>query len=175
MSYKYVCAATLLGLAATAVQSANAHPLAYPDAGPATGRLETAIDVSHGCDGSPTVSITLKVPPSVALIKPQYKPGWTLTVKKVPLEKPRPGYLGKSIVDRVDEITWRGGPLPNDAYDRFGLILVLPDTPGETLWLPVIQQCQKGVHRWTEIPGPGKAWSDMRQPPPFVKIGPKAP
>ncbi len=168
-------ASALLGLLPAVFTPAQAHPLAYPDTGVAGDHFQTALNVSHGCDGSPTVAITLKVPPSVILIKPQWKAGWALTIKKGKLETPRAGLHGKSITERVEEITWRGGPLPNEAYDTFGLQLVLPDTPGETLWLPIIQECQKGAHRWLDIPGPGQAWRGMHAPPPFVKIVPKAP
>jgi hypothetical protein len=30
--------------------------------------------------------------------------------------------------------------------------VVVPDAPGQTLYFPVIQECQQGVHRWIEIP-----------------------
>lgn len=64
----------------------------------------------------------------------------------------------------------RGGSLPADLYDRFGLLMKLPDTPGKTLWLTVIQTCENGRREWTEIPADGTFWHDLHSPAPFIRL-----
>ena len=54
-------------------------------------------------------------------------------------------------------MAWRGGSLPDNLYDTFGLLMKLPDAAGKTLYFPVVQECEKGVHRWIEIPAAGQA------------------
>ena len=50
----------------------------------------------------------------------------------------------------------------------------LPDKPGETLYFPTVQECEKGVHRWIEIPAAGKSRGDYKEPAPFLRLLPKA-
>jgi uncharacterized protein YcnI len=42
------------------------------------------------------------------------------------------------------------------------------------LYFPAVQECEKGVHRWIEIPEPGKSARDYKEPAPALKLGPKA-
>ena len=65
------------------------------------------------------------------------------------------------------------GKLPDEHFDRFVLHMKLPDKPGATLHFPTVQECEKGVHRWIEIPGPGKSAADLKEPAPALKLGPK--
>jgi uncharacterized protein YcnI len=37
----------------------------------------------------------------------------------------------------------------------------------------VVQECEKGVHRWIEIPAAGKSSSDYPEPAPALKLLPK--
>jgi uncharacterized protein YcnI len=166
--------AVLVCLSPPAVTRASAHVTAHPDTGTAGSSFETEFDVSHGCDGSATVSVSMKIPAEVAFVKPRLKPGWKITIKTRKLDGVPPSSHGRSITETADEVTWRGGPLPNAMYDGFSLRMRLPNQPGATLYFPAIQQCQKGIHRWVEIPGPGQGWTDMREPPPFVKVIPRA-
>jgi uncharacterized protein YcnI len=70
-------------------------------------------------------------------------------------------------------VAWRGGPLPDDLYDTFGLLMKLPDAPGKALYFPVVQECEKGVHRWIEIPAAGQNRDDLHEPAPQVRLKPK--
>lgn len=149
---------------------ASAHVTANPDTGKAGKYFETAFRVSHGCDGSDTVAVSIKIPKGMVSVKPQYKPGWAVEIRKSKLDKPVPAGHGKMADEQFDEITWRGGPLPDSQYDTFGLLLKLPDTAGKTLWFPVTQTCAKGESKWTEIPAAGQQWHELKSPAPFVKI-----
>ena len=55
----------------------------------ALGYVRIAIRVPHGCEGAATTGLRLQVPEGVTAVKPQPKPGWTLTI--VPDETPATG------------------------------------------------------------------------------------
>jgi uncharacterized protein YcnI len=164
----------LLGLALT-VGAASAHVTIQPNEGIAGGYLQASFSAAHGCDGSPTVAVRVKVPDGVISVKPQMKPGWNVEIKLRKIEGTLPVLHGKTITETVDEVAWRGGPLPDNLYDTFGLLMKLPDTPGKLLHFPVVQECEKGVHRWIEIPAAGQNRDDLREPAPALRLKPKTP
>ena len=147
---------------ALAAAPAAAHVVADPNEGPAGGYFRTALRISHGCGEAATVAVRVTIPEGVASAKPQAKPGWTIEI--VRRNPAAPG--------RVDEIVWRGGPLPADQFDEFGLALKLPDGAGRTIYFPTVQECEAGAHRWTAIPKPGEKWGDLKEPAPFVRLAP---
>ncbi len=158
-------------LAATLLSTpALAHVTANPDTGPAGQYFQTSLRISHGCDGSPTREVRVKLPKGLVSLRAQAKPGWTVTIKKRPLEKPVPAGHRKMASEEFAEVVWSGGTLPDDQYDEFGLLVKLPDLPHEILWLPVTQVCAKGENGWTEIPAPGQEWHDVKNPAPFIHI-----
>lgn len=158
-----IAAATFLALPATA------HVTANPNEAPAGQFFTTSFRIPHGCDGSPTVAVRIKVPDGVVAVKPQMKPGWAITITKRTLDKPVEMGHGVTVRETVDEVAWRGGPLPDAYYDDFGLSVRIV-AAGGALWFPVVQECEQGVHRWIEIPAAGQGWGDLKQPAPFVKV-----
>jgi periplasmic copper chaperone A len=167
----YLAAAAL----AFGTASAQAHVTIQPKQAAADSYVQVAFTVPHGCDGSATVAIRVKLPDGVGSVKPQMKPGWTVEIKTRKLETPQAVAHGKAISEAVDEVSWRGGPLPDSLFDSFGLVLKLPDTPGKNLYFPVVQECEQGVHRWIEIPADGKADDKLHEPAPVLQLTPKAP
>ena len=155
-----------------AATSAHAHVTAQPNSGAAGTYFETFLGVPHGCEGSSTLAVRVKIPAEITGVKAQFKAGWTVTIKNRKLDQPLKGERGQTITETVDEVEWRGGPLPNALYDTFGLRFKLPDQAGQTLYFPVIQECEKGVKRWIQIPAAGQGWHDVPSPAPFVKIVP---
>jgi uncharacterized protein YcnI len=153
---------------------ARAHIVADPAEGPAGGYFRTAFRVTHGCKGSPTVALTIRMPDGVLSAKPMPKPGWTVEIKTRPLDKPVPGQHGFAIRDAVTEVTWRGGRLENAQFDEFTVMVGLPDRAGETLYFPVLQTCEKGENNWNGIPAAGQNWHDLPEPAPFIKLKPAA-
>src|SRR3954469_13755551 len=111
----------------TAMGVAHAHVTANPDSGVAGGYAQTSFRVSHGCGGTPTIAVRVKIPDGVIQVKPQVKPGWEIEIKKRTLPQPIDAGHGVRIVETVDEVVWRGGPLPDIYYDEFGLAMKLPD------------------------------------------------
>ena len=167
------CSAAALAAAAFGAAPALAHVTLQPNEAVAGNYAQTALSVLHGCDGTGTVAVRVKIPDGVLSVKPQMKPGWTVDIKTRKIEGEQPKLHGKTITETVDEVAWRGGPLPDNLYDTFGLVMKLPDAAGKTLYFPVVQECEKGVHRWIELPG--QAGDALKEPAPGLRLKPKAP
>ena len=163
---RLVIAITVLA-ALGAVAGAGAHIEPSPGSAPAGSFQLVAFQVPHGCDGSPTKSISIKVPAGVIYVKPQVKPGWRITLAKGKL--PVPGTLfGEKVTTGVLSVTWSGGSLPDAYYDTFNLDILVPNKVGKTIYFPTVQRCAKGVTRWIEIQQKGKP--EPEHPAPGLKI-----
>jgi periplasmic copper chaperone A len=149
---------------------AQAHAVFETKSATTGSYFKGVIGVGHGCDGSPTVLVKVTVPEGFTSIKPMPKPGWTLETKKVPLTKPYESH-GKTISERVGEITWKGGRLDAEHYDEFVLQMRTPDKTGKQ-YFAVRQECEKGVHDWSEIPAAGKSRRDYKSPAAELDITP---
>jgi uncharacterized protein YcnI len=131
--------------------------------------------VPHGCAGSPTVKIRVQIPEGVIAVKPMPKAGWSVDV----VEGKYAGeydYHGNRLSSGVKEVMWSGGRLPDHNYDEFVMSTFLTDAlkPNTTLYFPVVQECEKGVSRWIEIPAEGAGRLDEgKSPAPGVKLVPK--
>jgi uncharacterized protein YcnI len=170
MKTQLIAATALCGLAVA--NSAAAHvTLADPQASPGA-YYTSAFKVTHGCAGSATTALRVEIPAPIVVAKPQPKPGWTIEIEREPLATPLKGEGGKMLTQRVKAITWRGGPLPDDEWDQFGVMAKLPDAPGK-LYFPTVQSCQMGEERWVEVPAPGES-GRLAHPAPALTISPKA-
>jgi periplasmic copper chaperone A len=141
--------ASLALLAGIAAVPAAAHVTLDLAEAPADSYVRLAIRVPHGCAGAATTGVRLAVPGGLTSVRPAPKPGWALTV--VPGE-PAPGRGEHGApASTLKEVAWRGGPLQDDHFDEFLLMVRTPNTPGETLWFPFVQECEGGaVTRWIE-------------------------
>ena len=158
-----------LPLAALAgATAAQAHvTLAEPSA-PAGSYYVGFFRVSHGCSGSPTISIRIEIPPTITIARPQPKPGWTLTIEKIP-SPPVAGEEGEAH-EHTSAITWTGR-LDADQFDQFGVMLKLPNSPG-TLFFPTVQRCEAGQNDWTMQPAPGQDPHTLANPAPRLAVIP---
>ncbi|HEY0300035.1 MAG TPA: DUF1775 domain-containing protein, partial [Rhizomicrobium sp.] len=43
-------------------------------------------------------------------------------------------------------------------------------SPGDTLYFPVLQECEKGAHHWVNVPAAGKPAETLGDPAPGVKL-----
>lgn len=123
--------------------------------------------IGHGCAGSATTALRVEIPDGINAARAQPKAGWTLEVEHAPLSSPVKGEGGKMLTERVKAITWRGGPLPDDEWDQFGVSLKLPDTPGK-LYFPAVQTCETGEARWVETPA--RVGERLSHPAPALEI-----
>jgi periplasmic copper chaperone A len=152
---------------------AAAHMVVDPPEGPAGGYFKTAFRVTHGCQGTPTVSLTIRIPEGVVGAKPQAKPGWMIEIKTRPLDPPVDLGHGFLLRQTATEITWKGGSLANAHFDDFALTMRTPDKPGATLYFPTIQTCERGSYEWIEVPPADAKPGDhhhLHAPAPAVKL-----
>lgn len=135
-----------------------------PEAG---GYAKLTFQVPHGCEGSSTTKVTVQIPEGVLSVKPQVHPNWTISMKTVKLKKPVELH-GKPITETTSEVSWSGGPLPDIYMDEFAMSVLLPIRPGEAVFFPVIQECEKGRSAWVETNS-----KDSKLPAPSIQL--KAP
>jgi len=150
---------------------ASAHVTLATSEAPIGGSYKALFQVGHGCEGSPTVKIRVQIPEGVIAVKPQPKPGWQIEIVKGKYATTY-DYYGTKMEEGVKEVVWSGSKLPDDWYDEFLLRGYLTDSlkPDSTLYFPVVQECEKGVHRWIEIPAEGKTADDYESPAPGVRL-----
>lgn len=150
------------------IGTAAAHIGTTPSKAPAGQTSVIGFTVGHGCEGSPTRSVTIRLPAGITSAKPRPKQGWTIQIKRGRLPQPVKDFDGNTVRTGVLEVTWAGGNLPDAYYDTFELRLGLPNAPGRTLYFPTVQRCAKGVHRWIAIPRKGQP--EPEEPAPAVTL-----
>ena len=138
---------------------------------------KAVLRVPHGCAGSPTTAIRVRLPAGVIAVKPMPKPGWELSTVRGKYPKPYT-LRGAQVSEGVTEISWSGGKLLDAHYDEFVFAGTIAAELGgvQTIYFPVVQECEKGVHRWIEIPT-GKAshghGEGSTEPAPALRLLPK--
>lgn len=134
---------------------AFAHIDPDPTEAQAGSRLSVGFTVEHGCDGSPTTSLDMRLPDGVTDATPEAPQGWE-----------------GSVEDNV--VTFVGGPLPEDQELTFNVTLTLPPTPDTTIYFPFVQRCEVGEIRWIDVPSDGSG-DELDEPAPAMGlIGPVA-
>ena len=160
-------------LFASLLSAAQAHvTLVQKEASVGSG-YKAVFSVPHGCGGSATVRVRVRIPEGVIGVKPMPKPGWQIDIVKAKYDKPYEMFE-HTVTEGVREVTWTGR-LSDDNYDEFVLSTYLSDqlAPNQMLYFPVVQECESGVNRWIEVPSEGKAPSDYKQPAPRLKLLPR--
>lgn len=163
---------TVAGLfAALCVTTALAHITLEVEQASVPSTYKAVFRVPHGCAGSPTVKLRVRIPDGMIAVKPMPKAGWTLETVKGKYAKPY-DYYGTPTTEGVKEVVWSGGRLPDDFYDEFVLRGYLTGDleASKMLYFPVVQECEQGVDRWIEIPAPGKSADDYETPAPGVML-----
>jgi uncharacterized protein YcnI len=131
---------------------ARAHVVLAQKTAPAGTYYRAQFMVGHGCQGSPTLSVQVEIPDGVPVVRPQPKAGWTLSYETGPLAEPAMVH-GRPRTEGIRRVIWSGGPLPDEQYDEFGMMLFLPK-PGR-LHFRVLQTCEAGVNDWAGVPVEG--------------------
>ena len=154
-----------------ASNQAFGHITLDPTSAPAGSYVRAALRVPHGCSGAATTRVTLDLPEGIYSAKPMPKPGWRLTIERRRLAQAVRSPHGRELEEEVGRITWEGGPLPDDQYEEFVLLLQAPNEPGGLLVLPVTQSCEGGrAEAWVERPGPGQTPHDLARPAPALRL-----
>ncbi len=157
------------------VCAASAHVTLETREAPVGAPYKAVLRVPHGCDGAATVALRIRVPEGMIAVKPMPKPGWTIDTVTGKYPKAYDYFHGVKLTEGVTEISFTGGRLPDAYYDEFVFSGFLAGDlePGRTLYVPVVQECEKGVHRWIEIPAAGKSPGDYPEPAPALKLLPR--
>ena len=134
----------VVGLAA----GANAHIGAKPASVQAGSTATVTFTVPHGCGGSPTTKLAVKLPSSLGNVKVVAPKGFTWTVNGAVL-------------------TLTGGSIPAKSKGMYSLSFQAPTKAGE-LFFPNIQTCVKGETSWIEPELTGGKESE--NPAPVVKV-----
>jgi periplasmic copper chaperone A len=132
---------------------------------------KAVVKIGHGCEGAATTKISVTIPAGVVAVKPMPKAGWTISTTKAAYDKSYK-HFSKQLTDGVTEVTWTGGNLPDDHYDEFVFASYLTDNwaAGAMVYFPIVQTCEKGEHRWVEIPAAGQDAHALKSPAPGLKI-----
>ena len=162
----------LILMAALVASPAAAHVYLEGKQATVGASYKAVFAVPHGCSGSPTVKIRVQIPEGVIAVKPMPKAGWNVDVVDGQYTSAY-DYHGNKLTSGVKEVVWSGGKLPDHNYDEFVVSSFLTDSlkPNTTLYFPVVQECEKGVSRWIEIPAEGAGHShEDKSPAPGVKL-----
>ena len=162
-----------LGAAAFAAAStcAFAHAVLERPEAQEGSFYRAVVQITHGCNGSPTTSVTVTVPEGAVGARPLVKPGWNVDTKRGAYARTYP-FVHGSISEGVKEITWSGSSVPADQFDEFVFSVRMSDAfkPGDTVRFPVVQTCEGGQYRWVEIPAAGQDAHALAEPAPAVRI-----
>jgi uncharacterized protein YcnI len=140
------------------VAPASAHIDPDPEQAQAGARLSVAFTVEHGCAGSPTTQLDMRLPIGVIDAVPEPVDGWDGSV---------------DTVDGDTIVTFAGGSLADDVEGTFAVTMTLPTTPDATIYFPFVQRCDVGEIRWIGVPSePGQ---ELDEPAPAMNLtGPVA-
>lgn len=156
--------------AATLASPATAHVVLEEPMANAGTYYKAVFRVPHGCDGSPTTAISVRIPEGAISVKPQPKTGWTVKTETAPYAQTYEIH-GKPVSEGVVRVTWEGGSLPDDMFDEFALMMKLPDDKeAMMLFFPVEQTCEKGAVSWDELPAPGVDPHSLAHPAPSLML-----
>jgi uncharacterized protein YcnI len=152
---KFAAIAPTVALTVLCSGPASAHDLFTEQYAPAGFAQDLEMRVSHGCMGSPLKALKVKIPEGIVRVTVEYVRDWHVELKMRTLPKPVPFEGGRPITEVVDEITWKDPPSPMPGslmYEGFHFRVLLPDTPGATLFFRTVNICEKGDDRYVDLP-----------------------
>jgi uncharacterized protein YcnI len=132
--------------------------------------FKAVLRIPHGCDGQPTLKLRVRIPEGIVAVKPMPKAGWKLETSKGAYVRAYQVH-GETVSEGVTDIIWSGS-LDDAFYDEFVFQARFTDAyqPGATVYFPVVQECEKGVAEWVQVPAAGEDPHQLASPAPGVKI-----
>jgi len=129
-----IAAATVSVAGALALPGvASAHTEAQYVAVPANAEITMNFSPTHGCSGSPTTEVAVRVP----------APGATAGDVA--------GFTASAEPDGDRTVLrWTGGVLPADEEGEFPITFTVPDSVGTLLTFPTVQTCEVGEIAWID-------------------------
>lgn len=147
-------------LAIGAPLAASAHVEVDPTTAPAGATTPLTFSFAHGCDGSPTRSLTITVPKGVGNVTPVVEGGWGIHRTLGPDGTPT-------------TVVFTAATPVEQGLAASVSMNVLFDTSarGTRVAFPVVQTCVKGSTSWTQIPTAGQDPESLDTPAPAVQVG----
>lgn len=172
MNKPLLCAFALLAGAAAQAHVSLEDPQATAGAG-----YKAVVRIGHGCEGTATHTVTVKLPAGFRGAKPMPKAGWQLSITRAPLAQPYESH-GRKVSDEVVEVTWKAtskeGALPDAQYDEFVLRGTAPEQAGPA-WFKVQQLCEKGQWDWFDVPASGTSTKGLKAPAALLEVQARPP
>ncbi|MDT0188008.1 YcnI family protein [Microbacterium sp. ARD31] len=131
---------------------ASAHVTLTPSTTVAGATAEVRMLVPHGCEGSATTEVAVRMPAAVSEVAADDSARW------------RAEQGGGAITFRTD------APLPDGVEDAVEFSVRLPDDPGATLVFPVVQRCEEGEAAWTEVAADEASREALEMPAPVIVV-----
>lgn len=164
-------AAATAGLLVLTAAPAAAHVTVTPSTTAAGAPAVLQFAVGHGCEGSPTTALTIRIPEQVNAVTPTRHPSWQVEEEVVPIDPPVVDAHGTRLSERVASVTFRADePLPEGQRDVVEIALTLPDAAGSSLAFPTIQTCEQGESAWIEVAADGQDPEALDMPAPTVVL-----
>lgn len=151
---------------------ASAHVTVSPSTTVAGAYTVLTVSVPHGCDGSATTKVAIKMPDDIVEVTPTRNPFYDVRKVTTKLDQPLTAEDGDQITERTSEVVYTARtPLPDGERDAFELSLQIPeDAAGTTLVFPSVQTCEQGQTAWTEVPAAGQSEDDLEHPAPSFEV-----
>lgn len=138
----------VLGVAAPA----SAHVTLDPSTTDAGAMTVLTLEVPHGCAGSPTTELAVRMPDQVTDVSVEDLRRWTATV------------TDEGVAFRPDR------PLPDGAREQVSFSVRMPDEVGAELVFPVVQRCEAEEAAWTEVGEDAAARAALERPAPVIVV-----
>ncbi|MFZ4893562.1 YcnI family protein [Plantibacter sp. Mn2098] len=163
-------------LAVGAPLAASAHVSVDPSSGAAGSYAVLTFAVGHGCEGSPTTSLTFQIPEEINAVTPTVDANWDIAKNLVPLAKPVTDAHGNQLAERVGTVVYTAKtPLADGYRDTVSFQVQLPaDAANTSLVFPVTQTCEVGQTVWDQVAKKGQDPESLESPAPTVAVGPAA-
>jgi periplasmic copper chaperone A len=163
---------TVLALCLMASVTVQAHVTLDQASAPAGSTYKAVLRVGHGCEGSATHTVVVRLPAGFRGAKPLPKAGWTLAVRRDRLAQPYDSH-GRQVTDEVVEVSWKAASreawLDEAWYDEFTVRGQLPEQAGP-LWFKVQQVCESGRNDWAQVPATGTSTQGLSSPAALLEV-----
>ncbi|SEC73217.1 Uncharacterized protein YcnI [Nocardioides exalbidus] len=132
--------------------AASAHVTITSTTTEAGATAVVRLEVPHGCAGSATTALAVRMPPGVGELTAESTERWAAEP------------AGESITFTTDD------PLPDALRDEVAFSVRLPDEPGAELVFPIVQRCEQGESAWTEVAEDAASREDLDMPAPVIVV-----
>lgn len=143
---------SLLGGLLLGSAPASAHVTISVSTTAAGATAVVRLEVPHGCAGSATTEVSVRMPPEVSDVVADSTERWMAD------------QAGGGLTFSTD------APLPDALRDEVVFSVRLPDEVGAQLVFPVVQRCEEGESAWTEVAEDAASREELDLPAPVIVV-----